>query len=169
MPGRFPQGSWGFAVLNLDRGLELVMASVIVLLVVFVRSYEMAIARTGKPTSTECSLEGPQRPVGPFLAHRGRKDLSLASYFFFAFIALMFVVFAWSLRNPNRRTVSPPSAISQDPHGSHVTHLLQIRRALGPAAYQFRVKKDAERSVAANAARTPQGRPCLSFRVARGI
>jgi hypothetical protein len=37
------RGSWPFAILNLDRGLELAMASVIVLLFVFVRCYEVRV------------------------------------------------------------------------------------------------------------------------------
>lgn len=35
--------NWQFAILNLDRGLELVMATVIVLLFLFVRYYEVAV------------------------------------------------------------------------------------------------------------------------------
>lgn len=37
------RGSWQFAILNLDRGLELVMATVIVLLFAFVRYYEVVV------------------------------------------------------------------------------------------------------------------------------
>ncbi len=37
------RGSWRFVILNLDRGLELVMATVIVLLFVFVRYYEVDV------------------------------------------------------------------------------------------------------------------------------
>lgn len=37
------RGSWQFAILSLDRGLELVMATVIVLLFVFVRYYEVVV------------------------------------------------------------------------------------------------------------------------------
>lgn len=44
-------GSWQFAILNLDRALELMMASVIVILVVFARCYEM-------------TLESPARELG---------------------------------------------------------------------------------------------------------
>jgi hypothetical protein len=37
------RGTWQFAILNLDRGLELMMATVIVLLFVFVRYYEVVV------------------------------------------------------------------------------------------------------------------------------
>ncbi len=37
------RGSWPFAILNLDRGLELVMASAIVMLFVFARYYEVVV------------------------------------------------------------------------------------------------------------------------------
>lgn len=68
--------------------------------------------------------------------------MSLVSYFFFAIIALLFVLFFWSLRNPKRRAVPvASSAIPQDPQGSHVTHLPQIRRALAPADFEFASKR----------------------------
>jgi hypothetical protein len=38
------RGSWPFAILNLDRGLELAMATVIVLLSVFARYYDVGVA-----------------------------------------------------------------------------------------------------------------------------
>ena len=64
--------------------------------------------------------------------------MSLVFYVFFAVIALLFVLFFWSLRNPNGPAVSPPSsAILQDVQASHVTHLPQIRRALAPADVAF--------------------------------
>lgn len=37
------RGSWHFAILNMDRGLELVMATVIVVLFLFVRYYEVVV------------------------------------------------------------------------------------------------------------------------------
>ena len=68
--------------------------------------------------------------------------MSLAFYVFLAILALLFVVFVWSLRNPKGHTVpSPSSAIPQDLQGSHVTHLPQIRRALAPADLEFASKR----------------------------
>jgi hypothetical protein len=68
--------------------------------------------------------------------------LSLAFYVFLTILALLFVVFVWSLRNPKGHTVpSPSSAIPQDLQGSHVTHLPQIRRALAPADLEFASKR----------------------------
>jgi hypothetical protein len=68
--------------------------------------------------------------------------LSLAFYFFLAILALLFVVFVWSLRSPKGQTVPSPScAIPQDFQGSHVTHLPQIRRALAPADLEFASKR----------------------------
>lgn len=46
------QGSWQFAILNLDRGLELVMATVIVLLFVFVRYYEVRVQSSVRTLAT---------------------------------------------------------------------------------------------------------------------
>ena len=68
--------------------------------------------------------------------------MSLAFYVFLAILALLFVAFVWSLRNPKGHTVpSPSSAIPQDLQGSHVTHLPQIRRALAPADLEFASKR----------------------------
>lgn len=64
--------------------------------------------------------------------------MSPVSYFFFAIIALLLVLFCWSLRNPKRHALSAGSSvIPQDLQGSHVTHLPQIRRALAPADFAF--------------------------------
>ena len=68
--------------------------------------------------------------------------MSLAFYVFLTILALLFVAFVWSLRNPKGHTVpSPSSAIPQDLQGSHVTHLPQIRRALAPADLEFASKR----------------------------
>jgi hypothetical protein len=68
--------------------------------------------------------------------------LSVASYFFFVIVALLFVLFFWSLRNPKRPTLpAASSVIPQDLQGSHVTHLPQIRRALAPADFAFASKR----------------------------
>lgn len=68
--------------------------------------------------------------------------MSPVSYFFFAIIALLLVLFCWSLRNPKRHALSAGSSvIPQDLQGSHVTHLPQIRRALAPADFAFASKR----------------------------
>ncbi len=65
--------------------------------------------------------------------------MSLTFYFFFAIIAILLVMFVWSLRSPKRHGhPAPQSEMPQDLQGSsHVTHLPQIRRALAPADYEF--------------------------------
>ena len=68
--------------------------------------------------------------------------MSLAFYVFLTILALLFVVFVWSLRSPKRQAVPSPSrAIPQDLQGSHVTHLPQIRRALASADLEFASKR----------------------------
>ena len=87
-------------------------------------------------------LKALDEQLGRFWRAEGRKNLSLVSYFFFAIIALLFVLFFWSLRNPKRRALPvASSAIPQDPPGSHVTHLPQIRRALAAADFEFASKR----------------------------
>lgn len=68
--------------------------------------------------------------------------MSPAFYFFLAILALLSVLFVWSLRNPKGQTDPAPSAaIPQDVQGSHVTHLPQIRRALAPVDVEFASKR----------------------------
>jgi len=69
--------------------------------------------------------------------------LSLTFYFFLAIVAILLVLFVWSLRPPKRYAPFPEPSfpISQELHGSHVSHLPQIRRALAPADFEFASKK----------------------------
>lgn len=69
--------------------------------------------------------------------------MTLTFYFFLTIVGILFVLFVWSLRGP-KRLASPaasPSALPQDLHGSHVSHLPQIRRALAPADFEFASRK----------------------------
>lgn len=77
------------------------------------------------------------------MEHSRGKDLTLAFYFFLAIIGILLVLFAWSLRNPKRYVPSgePPFPIQEDLHGSPVSHLPQIRRALAPTDFAFASKK----------------------------
>jgi hypothetical protein len=68
--------------------------------------------------------------------------LNFAFYFFLVIIALLLLVFVWSLRTPKGHAVlASPPAIPQDFQASHVTHLPQIRRALAAADYEFAAKR----------------------------
>lgn len=69
--------------------------------------------------------------------------MSLAFYFFVSIIAILFVVFVWSLRGPKRDVPSAgmPLAIPQNLHTSHVSHLPQIYHALTPEDFEFASKK----------------------------
>lgn len=69
--------------------------------------------------------------------------MSVTFYLFFAIVAILFVVFVWSLRSPKGHIPSAelPSAIPQNLQGSHVSHLPQIWRALAPADLEFASKK----------------------------
>ena len=76
--------------------------------------------------------------------------MNVTFYLFFAIIAILVVVFVWSLRIPKRLAPpAPPSEMPQDLQGSsHVAYLAQIRRALAPADFQFaseRIPPDAFR------------------------
>lgn len=65
--------------------------------------------------------------------------MNFAFYFFFIIIAVLFLVFVWSLRNPKKYAPSgeASSAIPQNLQGSHVSYLPQIQRALTPTDFEF--------------------------------
>lgn len=68
--------------------------------------------------------------------------MSLAFYSFIVIVAILVVVFLWSLRIPKRQGPPVPSEMAQDLQGSgHVTYLAHIRRALAPEDYQFASKR----------------------------
>jgi hypothetical protein len=64
--------------------------------------------------------------------------LSFAFYLFFAIIALLILLFAWSLRSTKKSAapVLPPS-VQQNTHGSSIGHLPQIRQALAREDEEF--------------------------------
>lgn len=64
--------------------------------------------------------------------------MSLVFYLFFAIVALLILLFAWSLANP-KKPAAPvlPLAVQQDPHGSPIAHLPQIRQALAREDEEF--------------------------------
>ncbi|HKW62458.1 MAG TPA: hypothetical protein VJN89_07940 [Candidatus Acidoferrum sp.] len=69
--------------------------------------------------------------------------MSIAFYSFLSIVVLLLVAFAWLLRSPKKHASSaePPSAISQDFHGSHITYLPQIQRALSSTDYEYASKR----------------------------
>lgn len=76
--------------------------------------------------------------------------MTLTFYFFLAIVGILFVLFVWSLRRPKgpASTTASPTALPQEMHGSHVSHLPQIRRALAPADFEFastKIPRDAFR------------------------
>ena len=68
--------------------------------------------------------------------------MSFTFYFFIVIVAILFLLFVWSLRNPKKAAVLiSPQSIPQDLQGSNVTHFAQIRRALGPGDFEFASKR----------------------------
>ena len=64
--------------------------------------------------------------------------MTLTLYLFLTIVGILFVLFLWSLRSPNRYSSGGmPSAIPQNPQTSHVSHLPQIARAMTPADFEF--------------------------------
>jgi len=64
--------------------------------------------------------------------------VNFAFYFFLAIIALLVVVFLWSLRGSKKHAApAPPPSSSLDLPGGHVAYLPQIRRALSSTDYEY--------------------------------
>jgi hypothetical protein len=64
--------------------------------------------------------------------------VNLYFYLFLGFIGLLLLLFAWSLRKPARRTVTPLSVKLLEEGGQrHVTYLAAIRQALAEVDYDF--------------------------------
>lgn len=69
--------------------------------------------------------------------------MSFAFYFFVIIVVSLFAVFVWALQSPRGHISADEitSVSTQTLHGSHVSHLPQIQRALTPADCEFASKK----------------------------
>lgn len=112
------RGSWQFAILNLDRGLELVIATVIVLLFVFVRYYEVDVQPRIRTLATgfflysafrvlDDTILEPWRTYGPLWNVLGT----------LTFLATQ-LLWIWALGQKQEQTAPGPELLSEDDYRS---------------------------------------------------
>lgn len=108
------RGSWQFAILSLDRALELLMASVIALLFVFVRSYEVPMEPTARELGIGLFLYSSFRVLndtmwGRWLDHYTVFWGLLGTLTFLASLLL----WTWALRLSLHRTTAAPELLPE--------------------------------------------------------
>lgn len=113
------RGRWQFAILNLDRGLELVMATVIVLLFVFVRYYEVAVQPSIRTLATGFFLYSAFRVLDDSILERlwrtyGPTWNLLGTLAFLASLML----WSWALGQKQEQTASEPALLPEENYRS---------------------------------------------------
>ena len=113
------RGSWQFAILNLDRGLELLMATVIVLLFLFVRYYEVAVQPSIRMLATGFFLYSAFRVLDDSILERlwhtyGPLWNVLGTLTFLATLLL----WSWALRQKQEQTTPELPLLPKDHYRS---------------------------------------------------
>ncbi|PYU13016.1 MAG: hypothetical protein DMG37_11635 [Acidobacteria bacterium] len=113
------RGSWQFAILNLDRSLELVIASVIVLLFLFARYYEVAVQPTVRTLVTGFFLYSCFRIVNDSILERWLHTYATLWNFFgtVTFLASL-LLWIWALRLTQQQTAAEPELLPEDHYRS---------------------------------------------------
>jgi hypothetical protein len=109
------RGSWPYAILNLDRGLELAMASVIVVLFVFARYYDVDVGPDSRTAATGFFLYSSFRVVNDTILERWLNHYAalwnlLGTLSFLASLLL----WTWALRRKQAETVAEPELVPGD-------------------------------------------------------
>ncbi len=113
------RGSWQSAILNLDRGLELVMATVIVLLFVFVRYYEVAVQPAIRTLAVGFFLYSAFRVLDDSLLERFLHTyLSLWNLLGTLTFLSSLLLWIWALRLKLQNTISEPELLPEDHYRS---------------------------------------------------
>src|SRR2546430_14364711 len=110
--------------------------------------------------------EAPERTPASNSGPGGQKTVSLLFYLFSGLIALLLILFVWSVRSTRRRV--PPSTgagVPDDDGRRHMTYLSQIRQALAATDYEFLSKSASKEMVR----RGRPGRPRVARRQSWGL
>lgn len=113
------RGSWQVAILNLDRGLALVMATVIVLLFVFVRYYEVVVHSSVRTLAIGFFLYSAFRVLDDSILERwwhafGPLWNVIGTLTFLASLLL----WAWALRQKQQHAMPEPELLPEDRYHS---------------------------------------------------
>lgn len=117
--GAVSRGGVQFAILNLDRGLELVMAAVIVLMLVFSRYYEVAVPRAIRALAIGFFLYSGFRVLDDSLLERWWRGFAPVWNLLgtMAFLASL-LIWVWALRPTQQHTMSGPALLPKDHYQS---------------------------------------------------
>lgn len=113
------RGSWQFAILNMDRGLELVMATVIVLLFLFVKYYEVVVQPSIRTLAIGFFLYSAFRVLDDSILDRWWRTSGplwnlLATLTFLASLLL----WGWALRQKQQSAALEPELLPEDQYHS---------------------------------------------------
>lgn len=113
------RGGLQFAILNLDRGLELVMAAVIVVMLVFSRYYEVAVPQAIRTLAIGFFLYSGFRVLDDSLLERWWGAFAplwnlLGAVTFLASL----LIWVWALRLAQQHTMSEPALLPKDHYQS---------------------------------------------------
>lgn len=113
------RGSWQFAILNLDRGLELVIATVIVMLFVFTRYYEVLVPSSIRTLAIGFFLYSAFRVLDDSILSRWWRTYGplwnlIGTLTFLASLAL----WAWALREKQQNAAPELELLPEDQYHS---------------------------------------------------
>ena len=131
-------GSWRSAILNLDRGIELAIASVIVLLFLFVRYFEIKVETTVRTIAIGFFLFSSFRVLndtmwGRWLNHYAALWSLLGTLTFLASLLL----WTWALRHTQPETTFAPELLPGDLYHSLSPEINARLRALNEQLSHF--------------------------------
>jgi hypothetical protein len=125
------RGSWQFAVLNADRGVELAIASAIVILFLFARYYGVAVESAVHTLAVGFFLYSCFFVVNDTILERWMHDYSTLWNLLgtLAFLASM-LLWGWGLRKPQLEAALQPEMLSDGTYGAVAPEINGRLRAL---------------------------------------
>lgn len=113
------RGSWQFAILNVDRGLELAIASSLVFLFLFAKYYEVAVEPAMRTLATGFFLYSGFRVLNDTILERWlHRYATLWNVFGTATFLATLLLWIWALRLTQQRDASEPELLSVDHYRS---------------------------------------------------
>lgn len=113
------RGSWQLAILNLDRGLELMMATVIVLLFLFVRYYEVVVHSSIRTLAIGFFLYSAFRVLDDSILGRWWRPYEpLWNLIGMLTFMASLLLWGWGLRQKQQYAISEPALLSEDHYRS---------------------------------------------------
>lgn len=113
------RGSWRFAILNIDRGLELAIASSLVFLFLFAKYYEVAVEPVMRTVATGFFLYSGFRVLNDTILERWlHRYAALWNVLGTATFLATLLLWIWALRLTQKQDASEPELLSEDHYRS---------------------------------------------------